>query len=501
MRKIIIFDTTLRDGEQSARAALTAEEKIEIAKQLERLNVDVIEAGFPISSPGDFNAVREIAKKIKKPIICGLARAREEDIERCWHAIKYARKPRIHTFIATSDVHIKHKYKSTREKILKAAEGAVLFAKKLAKGKGEVEFSAEDATRSDVNFLLDVVKAAVNAGANIINIPDTVGYVMPEEFSSLIKEVKKILPFSVMLSVHCHNDLGMAVANSLAAVKEGADQVECTVNGIGERAGNAALEEIVANIRTRADFYNIFTNINIKEMSKSSAIVSKLTGISVQANKAIVGANAFAHSAGIHQDGILKRRETYEIMKPEDYGWKGESIVISARSGTKGIAEQIKNLGYELKKNEIKKVVFLIKELADKKKRIFDDDIAAIIEDEIKKIPEFFSLKHLEVKSGTIIPEAKVILKIKNKIFEGISSGDGPVDAAFKAIEKITKIKTKLENYETRAIGKGKEALGEVTIKIKHDNNFFIGKAASTDIIEASVKAFLNALNKIKAKV
>ncbi|MBI5148252.1 2-isopropylmalate synthase [Candidatus Pacearchaeota archaeon] len=502
MKQIKIFDTTLRDGEQSANATLTRQEKLQIARQLMKLGVDVIEAGFPISSQGDFEAVREIAKLSSDNdiIITGLSRAMKEDIERCYEAVKYAKKPRIHTFIAASDVHIEYKFKKTRQEVLKMAVDAVGYAKSLLEGKGEVEFSPEDATRADFDYLCTMVRDTINAGADVINIPDTVGYSSPLEFRNLILGLKKNVPEleRVILSVHCHNDLGLAVANSLSVV-DLIQQIECTVNGIGERSGNASLEEIAASLSTRKDFYNIYTGINLKEIGKTSKLVSRLTGLQVSANKPIVGANAFSHSAGIHQDGISKRRETYEIMKPDDFGWSGSNIVIGARSGSGGIRKKLEELGFSVSDSELEEVVKLVKTLADKKKEIFDEDLIVIAES-LMKIPETYKLEYLEVKSGTVKPEAIVRIKFENKIFEQVESGDGPVDSSYNAIQKITSISAKLDDYSLKSISSGTDAQGEVTVKLSANGNSVIGRGVSTDITEASALAYINALNKLVYK-
>ena len=499
--KIIFFDTTLRDGEQSPGASLNMSEKLEIAKQLAALGVDVIEAGFPASSPGDFESVKLVAKSVEGPVIAGLCRASEKDIIACWNAVKYSKKPRIHIFIATSDIHIKRKLCKTREEVFDMAVNAVKFAKKLCK---DVEFSAEDATRSDFNYLCKVVEGVIDAGAKTVNIPDTVGYTVPQEFGALIAKLKENVKNidKTVLSVHCHNDLGLAVSNSLAAILNGVRQVECTVNGIGERAGNAALEEIVMALNTRKKFFNCSHNINTREIYKTSRMLSSITGILVQPNKAIVGANAFAHEAGIHQDGVLKERTTYEIMKPQDVGVPSNKLVLGKHSGRHAFNKRLKDLGYKLNALELEKVFMKFKELADKKKSVYDDDIAALVEEDIKRLPEKYVLDYLNTSSGTgVIPTATVRIakneKGKKEIIQEAACGDGPVDAAYKAIDKIIVVKTRLSDYSLRAISSGKDAQGEVNVKVEYKGVTFTGRATSTDIIEASAKAYLQALNKI----
>ena len=449
--KIIIFDTTLRDGEQCPGASLNTNEKLEIARQLAILGVDVIEAGFPISSPGDFEAVKAIAKSVKGPAICGLSRAIEKDIDASYNALKYAAHPRIHIVLATSKIHMKYKLKKAEDEILKLAISSVKYAKSKCV---DVEFSLEDASRTERDFLYKVVESVIDAGAATVNIADTVGYIMPFEFADVISGVKNNVPNinKCVISVHCHNDLGLAVSNSLAAVLSGARQVECTINGLGERAGNASLEEIVMSIRTRNDvFKNIKTVINTREIFKTSRLVSKLTGMLVQPNKAVVGANAFAHESGIHQDGVLKERTTYEIMKPEDVGVVGTSLVLGKHSGRHAFNERLKSIGFVLKEDQIEKAFERFKELADKKKEIFDEDLGAIVDEEISKIPEAVKLEHFLITSGdTIKPAATIKIKFKGKHFESSSSGDGPVDACYRAIDKVIKIGGKLIDYQIK---------------------------------------------------
>lgn len=499
--KIIIFDTTLRDGEQSPGASLNMMEKLEIAKQLAVLGVDVIEAGFPISSPGDFEAVKAVAKSVKGPVICGLARAIEKDIDAAYNATKMSARPRIHVFLATSKIHMKYKLKKAEDEILRLAVASVKYAKSKC---DDIEFSPEDASRTDRDFLYKVVEAVIEAGAKTVNIPDTVGYSTPFEFAAIIKGIKENVPNidKAMISVHCHNDLGLGVSNSLAAVLNGARQVECTINGLGERAGNASLEEIVMAIKTRNDiFKGVYTDINTKELYKTSRLVSKLTGMSVQANKAIVGTNAFAHESGIHQDGVLKERGTYEIMKPEDVGFESTNIVLGKHSGRHAFTERLKKLGFSLAGEQIDKAFDRFKVLADKKKEVFDEDLETIVDEEISKVPEKFHLVHFYIASGDEVkPQANIKLKYQGKITEATSSGDGPVDACYKAIDKITGMTGKLLDYQIRSVTSGKDALGEVSVKISSKGNIVSGRGASTDIIEASVKAYINAANKLVYK-
>ena len=502
--KVIFFDTTLRDGEQSPGASMNIAEKIEIARQLARLGVDVIEAGFPISSPGDFESVKLVAQNIKGPSIAGLCRASEKDITACWNAVKYSKKPRIHTFIATSDLHIEKKLQKTREEVLDIAVRAVRFAKKYCE---DVQFSAEDSSRSDLDYLCSVVEAVIDAGATTVNIPDTVGYAVPEEFGALIRTLKERVPNinKTILSVHCHNDLGLSVANSLAALVNGARQVECTINGIGERAGNAALEEIVMTLKTRKKYYGASFGIKTEEIYKASKLVSSLSGIPVQPNKSIVGANAFAHEAGIHQDGILKERRTYEIMRPQDVGVPASQLVLGKHSGRHALIKRLKDIGYSLGPVDIERVYARFKELADKKKCVFDDDIAAIVEEGMGTPVEKFTLDYLNTSSGSgIIPTATVSIAVQRKsskdkpeILHEAACGDGPVDASYRAIDKIVQLNVRLADYSLRAVSSGKDAQGEVSVKVESDGIMFTGRGTSTDIMEASARAYLQALNKI----
>ena len=499
LRIIKIFDTTLRDGEQCPGASMNPEEKMEVARQLAKLNVDVIEAGFAIASQGDFEGIKAIAQQIKGPSICSLARTKKEDIERAWEAVKYSEKPRIHTFIATSPIHMEKKLRMTPEKVLKQAVDMVKFARSLCP---DVEFSPEDASRSEPAFLYKVIGAVIDAGAQTVNIPDTVGYATPWEFAKLIENIIKNVPQikekNVTISVHVHNDLGLAVANSLAAVKAGANQVECTINGIGERAGNASLEEIVMAIKTRKDFFDCKTEINTKEIYKASRLVSNLTGMLVQPNKAIVGANAFAHEAGIHQHGVLRARETYEIMKPQDIGLTESKIVMGKHSGRHALAKKFKDMGYELDKDALEKAYQRFLQIADKKKEVSERDLEIIVAEEVYIVPEDYKIEKINIKSGTHVqPEAKVVLIYKGKTIDRTVKGAGPVDAVYKAIKEITKIKADLVDYSIQAITGGTDALGEVTVRIKDKEKIYVGHGADTDIIVASAKAYLAAINRL----
>jgi len=500
MRKIKIFDTTLRDGEQAPGASLNPDQKLEIAKQLARLGVDVIEAGFAISSEGDFLAVKTIAQNVKGPVICSLSRARKEDIDRAWEAVKFSDKPRIHTFIATSPIHMEKKLKKSPEEVFRIAIDMVRHAKSLCP---DVEFSCEDAGRSAPEFLYRIIEATITAGANVINIPDTVGYTIPSEFSELIKGIIKNVPNidKVDISVHCHNDLGLATANSLAAILAGAAQVECCINGIGERAGNASLEEVVMSIETRKEFFNARTAINTREIYKTSRLVSTLTGMIVQPNKAVVGANAFAHEAGIHQDGIIKEKRTYEIMDAESIGITESKLVLGKHSGRAAFAKKIRELGFDLSKDEIEKAFTEFKALADKKKDISDRDIEALVSDEVMVIPETYSLISMDVRSGTVTrPSATVQLSHKGKKIKTKETGAGPVDAVYKAITKLTKVKIKLVDYMIQAITGGTDALGEVMVRISDGTNIYSGHGSDTDVIVSSAKAYINAINKLAHK-
>jgi len=493
--RVYIFDTTLRDGEQSPGCSMNFNEKIRMARQLERLQVDVIEAGFPIASEGDFESVKEIAKQIRTCTIAALSRANKGDIDRAWEALKYAAKPRIHTFIATSDIHLKYKLKKSREEVLDAAVKAVRLAKSYC---DDVEFSCEDASRSDIDYLCQIVEAVIAEGATVINIPDTVGYAIPNEYGAIIKALIERVPniSRVVLSAHCHNDLGMAVANSLAAVMNGARQIECTVNGIGERAGNASLEEIVMAIRTRSEVLKVHTNVNTEEIYKSSKLLVSLTGMHIQRNKAIVGDNAFAHEAGIHQDGMLKNSLTYEIMTPQSVGIKHSTLVLGKHSGRHALKQRYAELGYNLTAEELERTYAIFTKLADEKKQIFDDDLIAILQDEPSNLDETYKLETFQVTSGlNLVPTATVGLKKGNEFYQDSATGDGPVDAAYRAIERITGISAELLDYSIKSVAWGRDAIGEVFVKIAIDGYVFNGRSASTDVITGSVKAYLNAIN------
>jgi len=504
--RILIFDTTLRDGEQSPGASLNLEEKLAIAHQLARLGVDVIEAGFPFASPGDFKAVNKIANSVGKengPVICGLARASKGDIKACYEAVSPAPKKRIHTFIATSDIHLKHKLKKSRKDVLQIVPEMVNYAKSLV---DDIEFSCEDASRSDPEFLYEVIQLAISAGATTINIPDTVGFTTPSEFGKLIADINKNVPNidEAVISVHGHNDLGLAVANFLEAVKTGARQQECTINGIGERAGNAALEEIVMAIKTRNDLMPYETGIKTELISKASKIVSNATGFPVQFNKAIVGKNAFAHESGIHQDGMLKNRETYEIMTPESVGVKKTSLVMGKHSGRHAFKDKLSDLGYaDVTDDVIQNAFGKFKILADKKKHIYDEDIVALVDDSLifdNKL-NAINLKSLKVFAGTGEPQrAEMTLDVFGEIKSTVQTGDGPVDATFKCIKELYPHEMKLLLYQVHAVTEGTDAQATVSVKIEENNRTTVGQSADTDTLVASANAYLGALNKMLIK-
>jgi 2-isopropylmalate synthase len=500
--KIIIFDTTMRDGEQAPGCSMDTAAKMQVAEQLYRLGVDVIEAGFPVSSKGDLEAVKSIAKSIGRqsdaPEICGLARCVKGDIEACAEAVEPAKRPRIHVFIATSDIHLEHKLHMTRDQLIARAVESVKLARKYA---DSVEFSAEDSTRSDIHFLAKVVEAVIDAGATTVNLPDTTGYAVPSEYYERFRKIFDMVPNikKAVISTHCQDDLGLSVANSLAAVQAGVRQVECTINGIGERAGNTSLEEVVMALKTRKELFNVRVDINTKEIAKASRLVSSLTGVLVPPNKAIVGANAFAHSSGIHQDGILKFRETYEIMNPKDVGIEESSLLLTSRSGRAALENRLKHLGYKLDKKQLDEMIVRFKALADKKRYVFDDDLLTLIEEESTEAQAEYELDYLHTSSGHgVVPTATIRIKMPNgDVIQEAACGDGPVDAATKAIDKVVGLKPKMLDYNLHAITSGKDAQGEVSVRIEESGVIIMGRGASTDIIEASAKAYLNALNKL----
>lgn len=500
--RLVIFDTTLRDGEQSPGASMTREEKVRIAKVLERMRVDVIEAGFPIASPDDFEAVKAVAGAVSNSVICGLARALEKDIDCAAEALKKCDTGRIHTFIATSPIHMAHKLRMEPDQVVEQAVKAVRHARRYT---DDVEFSAEDAGRSEIDFLCRIIEAAIKAGAKTINIPDTVGYNVPEQFGNLIHRLRSRIPNSdqAIFSVHCHNDLGLAVANSLSAVQAGARQVECTVNGLGERAGNAALEEIVMTVRTRRDIFTCDTGLDTTQIVPASRLVSTITGFPVQPNKAIVGANAFAHESGIHQDGVLKSRETYEIMSAEDVGWKTNRIVLGKHSGRNALRTRLEELGIEFASEEELNDAFIrFKRLADKKHEIFDEDLQALVSETVASETGLYSLISMRVCSETgETPLARVTLSIHGDEKTAEASGSGPVDATFRAIETIIDSNAQLQLYSVNNITSGTDAQGEVTVRMERGGRIVNGQGADTDIVIASAKAYLNAVDKLESVV
>ena len=498
MDRIIIFDTTLRDGEQSPGASMNAAEKLRLASMLELLGVDAIEAGFPAASPGDFEAVRLVAGKIQRAQVTALARASKEDIDSAWGSIKEAAHPRIHTFIATSDIHLEHKLKMSRDEVIQAAVQAVQYAKSFT---DNVEFSAEDGSRSDRDFLCRMFEAAIEAGATTVNLPDTVGYAMPDEFGQLIAYVREHTPniHRAVLSIHCHNDLGLATANTLAGLKAGARQAEVTINGIGERAGNTSLEEIVMGLYTRRDHLGLETGINTREIFPASRLVSMVTGMVVQPNKAVVGANAFAHEAGIHQDGVLKHRMTYEIMEPGIVGLTSNRLVLGKHSGRHAFRQRLTEMGYELEEGDLNRVFEKFKELADKRKEILDEDIEVLIAEEILRVPDIYKLDYLNVVAGTVaVPTATVKLQIDGKEAQSAGFGVGPIDATFNTIAKMTKTRSKLVRFSVNAISGGTDAQGEVTVRLQENGLVVLGKGADPDIFTASAKAYVNGLNRLE---
>jgi 2-isopropylmalate synthase len=495
---IRIFDTTLRDGEQSPGCSMNLAEKIKLARQLERLGVDVIEAGFPIASQGDFESVQAIAREISGTQVCGLARTGREDVERAAAALEDAKQPRIHTFIATSDIHLEHKLRKSREQVLADVDRAVRQARGYV---DDVEFSAEDATRSDPEYLVEVFRTAIEAGASTLNVPDTVGYTQPEEYAALIRMLRERVPGAdrVVFSVHCHDDLGLAVANSLAAVLAGARQVECTVNGIGERAGNTSMEEVVMAIKTRRDVFGaVDSGIHTKEIYPSSRLLSSIIGVPVQPNKAIVGDNAFAHEAGIHQDGVLKAAITYEIMTPQSIGRPSNELVLGKHSGRHAFRDRLLELGFELEGDDFQQAFQRFKDLADKKKTIFNEGLEAIVADSAMRTDERFALEELSILSGTFAePTATVELLVDGESRKATALGIGPVDAVFKAIAELTETKSELERFQVNAITGGMDALGEVSVTVSEERRKVIGHGAHPDILVASAKAYLHALNKL----
>ena len=497
---IKIFDTTMRDGEQSPGASMNIEEKIKIAQALETLGVDIIEAGFPAASKGDFNAVKEISSIIKKSQVCALSRASKNDIQSAADALKNAAQPRIHTFISTSELHMKHKLQLDPDQVYQKVIDSVSFARNLC---DDVEWSCEDGTRTDLDFMCKTVEAAIKSGASTINIPDTVGYSVPEEFTNIITHLINNVPNidKVTLSTHCHNDLGLAVANSLAGVKAGARQIECTINGLGERAGNAALEEVVMAIRTRNDLMPYETNIKTEQLSKTSKLVSTVTGFPVQFNKAIVGKNAFAHEAGIHQDGMLKNAKTYEIMTPESVGVSESNLVMGKHSGRHAFKQKVIELGYSVSGNAIEEAFENFKSLADKKKNLYDEDIAAIIEDQAIRVNDNISLIDLQVIAGTKGPQkATISLEIFGDTKEITSTGDGPVDAIFNGLSELIPHSAKLSLYQVHAVTEGTDAQAEVSVRLSEKGKSVVGQGSHTDTLVASAKAYINALNKLIVK-
>ncbi|WP_169086318.1 2-isopropylmalate synthase [Paenibacillus sp. PL91] len=501
MRKIYVFDTTLRDGEQSPGVNLNTKEKVEIALQLEKLGVDRMEAGFPAASPGDLAAVNAVARAVKNATVIGLSRSREQDIDAVREALIGAQDPCIHVFLATSPIHRKHKLRMEKDQVLETAERAIRYARKYF---DKVEFSAEDAGRTELDFLCQVTEMAIKAGASVVNIPDTVGYMNPQEFGNIFKTLKENVPNieTIQLSAHCHDDLGMATANSLAAILNGADQVEGTINGIGERAGNTAIEEIAMALATRPDFFGAQTTLNLKEIAKTSRLVSKLTGMVVPGNKAIVGANAFAHESGIHQDGMLKEKTTYEIISPDTIGLKESKLVLGKHSGRHAFREKLIDLGYELEDEAVNTAFARFKDLADRKKTVSDEDILALLEEKLIDTPEVFSLETIQVSYGNqSTPSASVrIRKAEGDVAEEVAIGNGSVDAIYNAIDKVTQENVELEDYSIKSVSQGKDAQGEVHVVLKQDEVSAQGRGLSTDILEASARAYIDALNRLIEK-
>jgi len=496
--KISIFDTTLRDGEQAPGASMNQHEKLRLAQQLVRLNIDVIEAGFPVASPGDFQCVKNIADNVRGVQVAGLARCNQKDIDTAWEALKGGENPRIHTFLATSDIHLEHKLRMSREEMLERAVESVKYA---ARYTSNVEFSAEDASRSDIDFVCKVFEAVIEAGATTVNFPDTTGYALPDEFGEKIRYLTENIPniHKAVISVHCHNDLGLAVANSLAAIRNGARQVEATVNGLGERAGNTAMEELVMAIRTRSDRMDFYTDINTEHIYPTSRLVSTITGMPVQPNKAIVGANAFAHESGIHQDGVLKERTTYEIIDPREVGITTSNIVLGKHSGRHALKERISQLGYKLTDEELNRVFERFKAVADIKKEMFEEDLEAILMDEVLRIPETYKLVYLGAMSGSrSLPCSAVKLQVDGEERECAAIGVGPIDATFRAIAELTATKSRLLYFSVSSITGGTDAQGEVMVRVEGDGHTVVGQGADPDIITAAAKAYLTALNRLE---
>ncbi len=501
-QKIVIFDTTLRDGEQAPGCSMTLKEKVMVARQLERLRVDVIEAGFPVASPGDFESVRQVSRAVREPAIAGLARCVDKDVQSAAEALEDAEKPRIHVFLATSKIHREHKLRMSRADIIQRAVGSVRKALGYVE---DVEFSPEDAARTEPEFLCEVVEAVIDAGATTVNIPDTVGYAVPHQFADLIATlVDRVANIDrAVISVHCHDDLGMAAANSLAAVKAGARQIECTVNGLGERAGNCSLEEVVMALKTRADYFGVETGVDTREIINASRLVSSVTGVHVPPNKAVVGRNAFAHEAGIHQDGILKKKSTYEIMRPEEVGLEEGRLVLGKHSGRHAFRTRLEQLGIHLDEERLDHAFEEFKRLADKKKEIYDADIEALVREEMEEVPEVFKLRSFHVTSGiNVTPTATVEVEVAEEgVKRDAAIGDGPIDAVYRAVDRITGFRCELRDFGIRAITKGKDAMGEVSLAISSNGYTERGRAARTDVIEASALAYLAAVNRLHKRM
>jgi 2-isopropylmalate synthase len=497
MHKVDIFDTTLRDGEQSPGCSLNAAEKLEIAHQLARTGVDVIEAGFAASSPGDFAAVKTIAEQVRGPVITALARGVRSDIEAVAAAVKPAERPRIHIVVSASNIHLERKMRKSKDEVLQMGIDSVRLARQFC---DDVEYSTEDASRADLDYLSRTLEAVIDAGATVVNIPDTVGYAVPGEWFETFMAVMNRVPNidKAKISVHCHNDLGMGVANSLEAIRAGVQQVEGCFNGVGERAGNASLEEIIMALHMRSDYYNAYTNINLKELYRTCQLISNRMGMPIPRNKAIVGGNAFAHSSGIHQDGIIKDRSNYEIISPELIGLQSSDIVLSARSGRAALSYRLKALGYELAQEELNEVYQRFLVVADRKKEVMDEDLRAIMNDQVVNFPETFKLDHLSISSVSgEEPSASVRLRVGDALQEATAQGNGPLDAAYRAVDAITELHVQLDDYSVRSVTEGQEAMGEATVKIRDNGIQVIGRAATTDVVEASVMAYVNAMNKI----